>query len=211
MNAFSSLPSRVRERYDFYEWRLTLTSCVTRRTKEKRKTKLLANSSNSTPYLNLCCCYFLFITAALMAPNHFLSEPTRMYDLGPEAIGKIKGLNEDKAKMFDGVPGWMVFTVKTEHLDENGGISAKLALEDHATVACAIQNFMQSLAEDDIGTKWMTGALGIAPEDIMKAIDAPDDEKMVGVIWYGVPSKSIAEAKAPKRKLAVADVLTKVA
>jgi len=149
--------------------------------------------------------------AALMAPNHFLSEPTRMYDLGPEAIGKIKGLNEDKAKMFDGVPGWMVFTIKTEHLDENGGISAKLALEDHATVACAIQNFMQSLAEDDIGTKWMTGALGIAPEDIMKAIDAPDDEKMVGVIWYGVPSKSIAEAKAPKRKLAVADVLTKVA
>lgn len=149
--------------------------------------------------------------AALMAPNHFLSEPTRMYDLGPDAVSKLKGLNEDKAKMFDGVPGWMVFTVKTEHLDDNGGISAKLALEDHATVACAVQNFMQSLAEDGVGTKWMTGALGIAPEDIMKTIGAPDDEKMMGVIWYGVPAKSIDELPVPKRKLSVDNVLTKVA
>ena len=50
-----------------------------------------------------------------------MSEPTRMYDLGPEAVEKLKGLNEDKAKMFSGVPGWMVFSVKTEHLDDNGG------------------------------------------------------------------------------------------
>merc|ERR1711865_964754 len=113
--------------------------------------------------------------AALLAPNHFLSEPTRMYHLGPEAITKLKGLNADKAKLFDGVPGWMVFTIKTAHLDDDGGLSTKLALEDHATVACATQNFMQSLAEDGVGSKWMTGALGMAPEDILKAIGAPDD------------------------------------
>ena len=146
-----------------------------------------------------------------MAPNHFMSEPTRMYDLGPEAVEKLKGLNEDKAKMFAGVPGWMVFSVKTEHLDENGGISAKLALEDHATVACAAQNFMQSLAEDGVGSKWMTGALGIDPTEIMKVAGAPDDEKMIGVIWYGMPAKPISEQKAPKRKLSVDDVMTKVA
>jgi nitroreductase len=149
--------------------------------------------------------------AALMAPNHFLSEPTRMYDLGSEAVEKLKGLNEDKAKMFAGVPGWMVFSVKTEHLDENGGISAKLALEDHATVACAAQNFMQSLAEDGVGSKWMTGALGIDPAEIMKVAGAPEDEKMIGVIWYGMPAKPIADMPAPKRKLSVDDVLTKVA
>lgn len=149
--------------------------------------------------------------AALMAPNHFLSEPTRMYDLGPEAVDKLKGLNEDKAKMFSGVPGWMVFSVKTEHLDDDGGISAKLALEDHATVACAAQNFMQSLAEDGVGTKWMTGALGIDPTEIMKVAGAPEDEKMIGVIWYGMPSKPIDELKAPKRKISVDDALTKVA
>merc|ERR1712003_387218 len=149
--------------------------------------------------------------AALMAPNHFLSEPTRMYDLGPEAVEKLKGLNEDKAKLFSGVPGRMVFSVKTEHLDDNGGISAKLALEDHATVACAAQNFMQSLAEDGVGSKWMTGALGIDPTEILKVAGASDSEKMIGVIWYGMPESLLTKSLHQKRKLSVDDVLTKVA
>ena len=38
-------------------------------------------------------------------------------------------------------------------------------------VACATQNFMLSLAEDGVGSKWMTGALGAAPEDVLKAVD----------------------------------------
>merc|ERR1712107_701141 len=110
-----------------------------------------------------------------------------------------------------GVPGWMVFTCKTEHLDENGNISAKLALEDHATVSCAIQNFMQSLAEDGIASKWMTGALGISPDDILNIANAGEGEKMVGVIWYGYGDQgNLADMKIPKRKLGVEDVLTKV-
>merc|ERR1719162_1304683 len=44
------------------------------------------------------------VEAASMAPNHFMSEPTRMYNLGPETVNKLKALNEDKAKMFDSVP-----------------------------------------------------------------------------------------------------------
>mmetsp|Transcript_21146 Transcript_21146/g.32068 ORF Transcript_21146/g.32068 Transcript_21146/m.32068 type:complete len:205 (+) Transcript_21146:235-849(+) len=151
------------------------------------------------------------VEAATMAPNHFLSEPTRMYDLGPETVAKLSELNPEKAKMFSGVPGWMLVTIKTEHLDENGGISAKLALEDHATVSCATQNFMQSLTEDGVGSKWMTGALGLAPEDILKAAGVGEGELMVGMIWYGMPAKPLEELKAPKRKLSVEDVLTKVA
>jgi len=84
-------------------------------------------------------------------------------------------------------------------------------LEDHATVACAAQNFMQSLAEDGVGSKWMTGALGIDPTEIMKVAGAPEDEKMIGVIWYGMPAKPLGELTAPKRKLSVDDALTKVA
>lgn len=150
------------------------------------------------------------VEAASMAPNHFMSEPTRMYNLGPETVNKLKALNEDKAKMFDTIPNWMLVTIKTEHLDDNGGISTKLALEDHAAVSCATQNFMQSLAEDGVGTKWMTGALGLDPSDILKAANVPDGELMVGMIWYGMPSKPLADAKAPKRKLGVDDILTAV-
>ena len=57
-------------------------------------------------------------------------------------------------------------------------LSEKLGLEDHAACACAIQNFMLSLAEEGIGSKWMTGALGAAPEDVMAAVGAPAGEQL---------------------------------
>ena len=81
------------------------------------------------------------------------------YDLGSEAVAKLKEFNPDKAKAFDGVPGWMLVMVRTEHLDDDVGISAKLALEDHTAAACSTLNFTQSMAEDDVGSKWTTGAL----------------------------------------------------
>lgn len=150
------------------------------------------------------------VEAARMAPNHFLSEPTRLYNLGPDTVAKLTALNEDKAKMFAAVPNWMLVTLKTEHLDDDGAISTKLALEDHAAASCATLNFMQSLAEDGVGTKWMTGALGLAPSDVLQAAGVPAGELMVGVVWYGMPAKPLSEAKAPKRKLAVDEILTQL-
>ena len=73
-------------------------------------------------------------------------------------------------------------------------------------VACATQNFMLSLAEDGVGSKWMTGALGAAPEDVLKAVDVDaSKEKLIGAIWYGFPAKALsAGAKSPPRKLGLA-------
>lgn len=56
-------------------------------------------------------------------------------------------------------------------------------LEDHAAVACATQNFMLSLANEGIGSKWMTGALGAAPEDVLAAVSAGEGERLIGAIW----------------------------
>ena len=68
---------------------------------------------------------------------------------------------------------------------------------------------MLSLAEQGIGSKWMTGALGAAPEDVMAAVGAPAGEKLMGAIWYGYPAKDLAEdAKAPPRKKGLDGVLT---
>ena len=144
------------------------------------------------------------LEAAIMAPNHFLSEPWRFYTAGPETKAKLCGLNEEKRKAAEGVPEWLVVTCASEH-----DLSEKLGLEDHAACACAIQNFMLSLAEDGIGSKWMTGALGAAPEDVMAAVGAPAGEKLMGAIWYGYPAKDLAEdAKAPPRKKGLDGVLT---
>ena len=48
--------------------------------------------------------------AAILAPNHFLSEPWRFYLAGPETKAKLCGLNEEKRKAAEGVPEWLVVT-----------------------------------------------------------------------------------------------------
>ena len=37
---------------------------------------------------------------------------------------------------------------------------------------------MLSLAADGVGSKWMTGALGAAPEDVLAAVGAKEGEKV---------------------------------
>ena len=144
------------------------------------------------------------LEAAILAPNHFMSEPWRFYTAGPETKAKLCGLNEDKRKMAEGVPEWLVVTCASEH-----DLSEKLGLEDHAAVSCAIQNFMLSLAADGVGSKWMTGALGAAPEDVMACVGAGEGEKLMGAIWYGYPAKDLSDdAKAPPRKKGLDGVLT---
>ena len=107
------------------------------------------------------------LEAAILAPNHFLSEPWRFYTCGPETKAKLCGLNEDKRAAAEAVPEWLVVTCKSEH-----DLSEKLGLEDHAAVACAIQNLMLSFAGDGVGSKWMTGALGAPPEAVLEAVGA---------------------------------------
>jgi nitroreductase len=146
------------------------------------------------------------LEAAIQAPNHFLSEPWRFYTAGPATKAKLCGLNEDKRKAAEAVPEWLIVTCASEHK-----LSEKLGLEDHAACACAVQNFMLSLAGEGIGSKWMTGALGAPPEAVLKCVGATN-EKLMGAIWYGYPAKALSDgAKTPRRKKGVDGVLTKCA
>jgi hypothetical protein len=71
---------------------------------------------------------------------------------------------------------------------------------------------MLSLADDGVGSKWMTSALGAAPEDVMACVGAPDGEKLMGAIWFGYPAKDLADdANSPPRKKGLDGVLTKCA
>ena len=68
-------------------------------------------------------------------------------------------------------------------------------MEDLAAVACSLQNFMLSLASEGVGSKWMTGALGMAPESILAAVGADAAaERFVGVIWHGYPETPLEAA-----------------
>ena len=145
------------------------------------------------------------LEAATQAPNHFLTAPWRFYTLGPNAVQTVLSIvPNEKVKLFEKIPNWLVVTMSSEH-----EFTSKLWLEDHAATACATNNFMMSLAADGVGSKWMTGALGVGPDDMLKAVGASPSEHFMGAIWYGQPDKELSEsAKVPKRKLSLDECRT---
>jgi nitroreductase len=145
------------------------------------------------------------LEAAILAPNHFMSEPWRFYIPGPQTTASLCNLNPEKTKMFEKVPNWLVVTMKSENEKHS-----KLWLEDLSAVSCAVQNFMTSLAGEGVGSKWMTGALGSPPEAILGTVKAGEGEELVAAVWFGIPEKELEGAKAPPRKLGVAGTLTKL-
>ena len=83
------------------------------------------------------------LEAAIHAPNHFLNEPWRFRILGKATKEKIIALNDAKREVFEPVPGWMLVSIVPTAGDTKWNPKA---LEDHAACACAVQNFMLSLA-----------------------------------------------------------------
>ena len=140
---------------------------------------------------------------AILAPNHFLTEPWRFYKLGKETLEEVFKLKESNRIIFENKPNWLVVTMNSKYDKDS-----KLYYEDYAACACACQNFMLSLKANNIGSKWITGALQIEPVDLLKTINAGDNEVLVGVIWYGYSSLE-KEKKAPIRKLGI-NVLTEL-
>ena len=136
------------------------------------------------------------LAAAILAPNHWVNEPWRFHRLGPSTIEKLLELNPEKRASLGAIPGWLVVSVVTE--TEKGGFVSVKGIEDHAATACATQNFMLSLAAAGVGSKWLTGALQMKPDDIMRAIGAPSEEKFLGIITFGYADEA---PKAPNRKL----------
>ena len=54
---------------------------------------------------------------------------------------------------------------------------------------------MLSLAEKGIGSKWMTGALGAAPEDVMAAVGAPAGEEAHGRDLVRLPGEGFGRGR----------------
>lgn len=147
------------------------------------------------------------IEAAIHAPNHFLNEPWRFRLLGKETVGKIVALNDGKKELFESVPGWLLVSVVPTAGDTRWNAKA---LEDHAATACAVQNFMLSLASEGCASKWMTGALGVPPATLMELVGADGaKEHFMGIVFFGKPVATVGSLPVPARKVGLAEpVLT---
>ena len=144
------------------------------------------------------------VEAATWAPNHHVTEPWRFYLLAKETIGSCLELVKDivaekkgdakagehKAKSWSEKPGWLLITCRTsaDQLRQQ---------EDYAACCAATQNFMLYLWKAGVGSKWTTGEISrdVRFFDIV-GID-PDEEFVVGLIWYGYPKLTPTQSRGP--------------
>ena len=154
------------------------------------------------------------LDAAVLAPNHHLTQPWRFYVLGPESRrGYGLALGERKARKLPDPDAANAVREKTAA--EYHGFPALIAVamvlnespetreEDYAAVMQAIGNVMLAAVERGLGTHMRTGAVLDDPA-ARTAVGVRDGERIVAMVSVGVP----AEMPAPKARQGATSVTT---
>src|SRR5512138_1832967 len=152
------------------------------------------------------------LDAAVLAPNHHLTQPWRFYVLGPEARRRYGlALGERKARKLPDPDAANAVREKTAA--EHEAFPALIAVamvqhespetreEDYAAVMQAISNIMLSAVERGLGTHMRTGAVMDDPA-ARAAVGAREGERIVAIVTVGVP----AEMPPPKVRQGAAAV-----
>ncbi len=135
------------------------------------------------------------LAAAVLAPNHGLTEPWRFYLPGPQTARQLVSLNTslvaagagperaaEKEALWRAVPRWLVLTVVCS-------ADPLRAREDYAACACAAQNLALALWSEGIGMKWTTGPVTRTREFLeLMWIDGAAEE-VVGLMMIGYPAE----------------------
>ena len=154
------------------------------------------------------------LDAAVLAPNHHLTQPWRFYVLGPEARRRYGlALGDRKAKKLPDPEAANAVREKTaaEYRAFPALIAVSMALhespetreEDYAAVMQAIANLMLAAVARGLGTHLRTGAVMEDPA-ARAAVGVKDGERIVALVSVGVP----AEMPPPKTRRGAADATT---
>ena len=146
------------------------------------------------------------LEAAVLAPNHHLTQPWRFYVLGPESRRRYGlALGERKARKLPDPDAANAVREKTaaEHEAYPALIAVAMVQhevpetreEDYAAVMQAIANIMLTAVERGLGTHMRTGAVMQDPA-ARAAVGVGDGERIVALVSVGVP----AEVPPPKSR-----------
>ena len=154
------------------------------------------------------------LDAAVLAPNHHLTQPWRFHVLGPAArrrfglaLGNRKARKVTDPAQADAVrektaaehEAYPAFIAVAMTLHE----SAETREEDYAAVMQAVGYLMLAAVERGLGTHLRTGAVLEDPA-ARAAIGARDGERVVASLSIGVP----AEVPVPKTRQGSGEVTT---
>lgn len=156
------------------------------------------------------------LDAAVLAPNHKLSEPWRFVVLGPQAIGAWAEIRADfKVGAPEAGEEERAAAKRAKLVEETLEVPAYLAVlmhqdeddfrrdEDHAAVWMAVQNMLLAATALGLGTKIATGRV-FEGEAARALFGAKKRERVLGVIHVGQP----AEERKPKERTPAAKLTT---
>lgn len=138
------------------------------------------------------------LAAAMLAPNHRLTQPWRFYVLGPEArhaYGLALGDRKARKLTDPAAAAALRDTVAAEHRALPGMIAVAVVMhddpetreEDYAAVMMGVQNLALAAVELGLGTHIKTGAV-MSEAAARAAVGVPEDQRIVAVVNLGEPA-----------------------
>src|SRR5687767_4002458 len=154
------------------------------------------------------------LDAAVLAPNHHLTQPWRFYVLGPESRRRYGlALGDRKARKLPDPDAANAVREKTaaEYVAFPALIAVAMVQnetpetreEDYAAVMQAVANITLAAVDRGLGTHMRTGAVMDDPA-ARAAVGVREGERIVTMVSVGVP----AEMPAPKARQSAASVTT---
>ena len=156
-------------------------------------------------------------SAAVWAPNHRLTNPTRFYAIrrDSEMRRKVAQLAwdttyenipnpnpEHKRRSADANRDRVLDAPAMVYVYSLAGGNEEMTEENYATSCCAVQNMALGAVGEGLALDWSTGGISKLP-NISGIVGAETDSKMVGVIFIGKPKD------APKStRLAASEVVS---
>ena len=186
---------------------MPLTDLLQRRRSIKRFTDRVVTRDEITALL----------AAAVLVPNHRLTEPWRFYVLGPDArYGYGLALGERKARKIEDPDA--ARTMRERVAAEHRALPAMIAVavvtsdnpeardEDYAATMMGIENLALAAVELGLGTAIRTGAV-MADPAARAAAGVAENERIIAIVNVGEP----AEMPGGPRKTPAAEYTTWVA
>ena len=152
--------------------------------------------------------------AAIWAPNHRLTEPTRLFvlrkgsrirervaELAAEiAESKVVNPNpERKRQAGEAVRRRIIDAPALVYAYSVPGDNEEVTQENYATACCAVQNMALAAVAEGICLDWSTGGVTQHP-DLADALGANGDWLMVGALFMGVPKIVPSSRRSPQSR-----------
>lgn len=136
------------------------------------------------------------LEAALWAPNHKMTQPTRFVVLSEDARDALGDAHAAARRRLvpdmsdEALLAQRRLTARAPHIVVviHRGTSSDPVVrrEDRDTVAAAVQNLLLAAHADGLGAVWRTGAFVDEPE-VRAHLGCGDDDEVVGFVYLGQP------------------------